>query len=123
MAIHIASFLIPDLDYSITQNKNIKESKEIMELFKSVLINSKAGKVQIELFAPEAQETAKFISRAGPEFLGSKGELKSVKLLDEQFEGGKHIYTYRTVFDKATFIWKFELNNDNKILNLNPVQE
>ena len=123
MAIHIASFLIPNLDYSITQSKNIKESKEITELFESVLINSKAGKVQFELFAPEAQETAKFISRAGPEFLGSKGELKSVKLLDEQFEGGTHIYTYRTVFDKTTFIWKFELNNDNKILNLNPVQE
>ncbi len=123
MAIHIVSFLIPDLDYSITLNKNIKESKQITELFNSVLINSKTGKVQFELFAPEAQETAKFISRVGPEFLGSKGELKSVKLLDEQVEGGKHMYTYRTVFDKATFIWKFELNSDNKILNLTPIEQ
>jgi CubicO group peptidase (beta-lactamase class C family) len=123
MAIHIASFLIPDLDYSIAPNKNIKELKQITELFKSVLINSKAGKVQFELFAPEAQETAKFISRAGPEFLGAKGQLKSVKLVDEQFEGGKHIYTYQTIFEKSTLIWKFELNSDNKILNLNPIEE
>jgi len=123
MGIHIASFLIPDLDYSIAPNKNIKESKQITELFKSVLINSKAGKVQFELFAPEAQETAKFISRAGREFLGAKGQLKSLKLVDEQFEGGKHIYTYQTIFEKSTLIWKFELNSDNKILNLNPIEQ
>ena len=123
MAIHIASFLIPDLDYSITPNKNIKESKQITELFKSLLINSKAGKVQFELFAPEAQETAKFISRAGPEFLGAKGQLKSVKLVDEQFEGGKHIYTYQTIFEKSTLIWKFELNSDNKVLNLTLIEQ
>jgi D-alanyl-D-alanine carboxypeptidase len=123
MAIHIASFLIPDLNYSIAPNKNIKESKQITQLFKNVLENSKAGKIQSELFAAEAQETAKFISRSGPEFLGSKGELKSIKLIDEQFEGGKHIYTYQTVFEKSTVVWKFELNAENRILNLNPIQQ
>ena len=42
--------------------------------------------------------------------------------MDEQLEEGKHIYIYQTVFEKATVIWKFELNNDNKILDINPVQ-
>jgi len=123
MAIHIASFLIPDLDYSAIFNKNIKESKKITELFKSVLMNAKNGKVQFDLFASESQETAKFISRAGPDFLNSKGELKSVKLVDEKFEKGKHTYTYQTIFEKATLIWQFELNTDNKILNLSPVEQ
>ena len=123
MAIHIASFLIPDLDYSAIPNKNIKESKQITELFKNVLVNAKNGKVQSELFASESQETAKFISRAGPDFLGSKGDLKSVKLVDEKIEKGKHSYTYQTIFEKATLVWKFELNGDNKILNLSPIEQ
>jgi CubicO group peptidase (beta-lactamase class C family) len=123
MAVHIASFLIDDLDYAAAPNKHIKESKQITALFKSVLLNAKNGKVEPELFASEAQETAKFISRAGPDFLGSKGELKSVNLVDEKNENGKHSYTYQTIFEKATLLWKFELNNDNKILSLNPIEQ
>jgi D-alanyl-D-alanine carboxypeptidase len=123
MAIHIASFLLPDLDYSAVPNKNIKESKQITELFKSVLMNAKSGKVQSELFAAEAQETAKFISRTGPDFLGSKGQLKTASLVDEKIENSKHSYTYKTIFEKATLIWQFELNSDNKILNLRPIEQ
>ncbi len=123
MAIHIASFLIPDLDYSVAPRRVIKESKKITELFKSVLLNAKNGKVQSKLFASEAQETAKFISRAGPDFLGSKGDLKSVNLVDEKFQNGKHSYTYQTIFEKATLIWKFELDSDDKILNLQPIEQ
>ncbi len=122
MAIHIASFLIPDLDYSIANNKNIKEEKQISELFKEVLLNAKEGKVEFQLFSLEAQETAKFISRSGPDFLQTKEELKSIKLVDKQIEEGKHTYIYLTIFEKATVIWSFELDRNNKILNLRPVQ-
>ena len=123
MAIHIASFLVHDLNYSVASNKSIKESKQITELFKSVLLNARNGKVQSELFASEAQETAKFISRAGPDFLNSKGALKSINLVDEKIENGKRSYTYQTIFEKATLLWKFELTTDNKILNLQPIEQ
>jgi len=92
-AIHLASFILPDLDYATAGAKELKESKAITELFKSVLQKAKDGKVEPALFAPDAQQTATFINQTGPEFLTSKGALQSLKLADEKIEADKHIYT------------------------------
>lgn len=80
-------------------------------------------KVQLKLFASEAQETAKFISRAGRDFLNSKGELKSINLVDDKIENGKHSYTYQTIFEKATLLWNFELDSNSKVPNLQPIEQ
>jgi D-alanyl-D-alanine carboxypeptidase len=120
MAIHIASILVPDLSYSAESNKKIKESPEITGLFKSILQDARKGKVDLQKFAPDGQETAKFISKVGPDYLQKQGELKTLELIDEQNIGGKHIYTYRTIFNKGTIIWNMSLNEKNQILDFRP---
>lgn len=124
IASHIASFIFPSLEYDslITPNKN-SEPMDITEIFKAIINNAKDGKVDGQLFADEAKETANFIQRVGKEFFMKQGELQSVQFLEDKQQGTKHIYTYRTKFKNSTVLWNVEFDNQKKVLAINPTQE
>jgi D-alanyl-D-alanine carboxypeptidase len=119
MALAIAGMVVPDLNYSLP-NKNIAGAPEITALFKDLLQNARNGKVNLDQFAPEAQQTAKFISGVGPEFLEKEGALRSVVLVDEQSLGPARSYIFKTVFEKDTIIWSLTLNEKKQVLDLRP---
>ncbi|MGI8584643.1 MAG: serine hydrolase domain-containing protein [Chitinophagaceae bacterium] len=124
IASHIASFIIPSLEYDslIMSNKN-SEPIDITEIFKAVISKARNGEVDKNLFADEAQETANFIQRAGKDFFMQQGELLSIQFLEDKPEGAKHIYTYRTKFKNSTVLWNIEFNNNKKVLAINPTPE
>jgi len=72
MALHIASFFVPELSYE--QVKGIEDRyPKITELLRQVLMDAQQGKADVSLFAPEASQLVDFIKRAGPDFLGKRG--------------------------------------------------
>ena len=121
MAMHIASFFVPGLSYE--QVKGIEDDPKITELLRAVLVDAQQGKADASLFAPEALQTADFIKRAGPTFLGTKGALKSFVLLERREEPTKRVFTYRSVFGETSILWTFVLNKEGKILSLSPKEE
>jgi D-alanyl-D-alanine carboxypeptidase len=122
MAMHIASFFIPGLSYEQAQGIEDKDPK-ITELLREVLVNAQQGKADASLFAPEASQLADFIKRAGPEFLGTKGALRSFVLLERREEATKRVLAYRSVFGETSILWTFELTKEGKILSLSPKEE
>ncbi len=124
IASHIASFLIPCLEYdTLVKSSNLAEPKEITEIFKSIISKAKNGEVDKKIFANEAQETANFIQRTGADFFKQRGDLQSIQFLEDRTDGGKHIYIYRAKFKYSTILWKLEFNKDNKIIAINPTPE
>ncbi len=59
----------------------------------------------------------------GPQFLGPKGELKSIELLERR-EGPKAVdQVYRTVFGSTTLVWSVSLDRDAKVVELKPIEQ
>jgi D-alanyl-D-alanine carboxypeptidase len=123
MATHIASLIIPGLQYDDSIHTTVEEPKKITEIFKAIIDKASKGEVDQRLFAEEASETANFIKRAGADFFKKQGELLSIRFLEESREGGKHIYVYRTRFKNATVLWNLEMNKEGKVLAINPMPE
>lgn len=123
IAKRIASVYLPAI--SDESNQGVTDTNpKLTEILKNVLIDAAQGKANAELFAPESRaEIVPFIQRAGPNFLGSLGELKSFTLLDERKEQQKSIRRYRAVFAKQSLIWTFELSADSKIISIEPEEE
>jgi CubicO group peptidase (beta-lactamase class C family) len=124
IASHIASFIIPGLEYdSLTQTVPGSESKDITEIFKTIISMARNGEVDKKLFADEAQETANFIQRAGADFFKQQGDLQSIQFLEDKQEGAKHIYIYRTRFKNSIVLWNIEFNKQKKVLAIIPKPE
>ncbi|MEK6324554.1 MAG: serine hydrolase domain-containing protein [Acidobacteriota bacterium] len=122
MAIHIASLFVPGLSYE--QGKGIEDKDpKITELLRGVLVDAQKGKADASLFAPEALQTADFIRRAGPNFLGTKGALKSFVPLERREEAARRVLIYRSVFGETSILWTFALDKEDKILSLTPKEE
>ena len=122
MAMRIASFFIPGLSYDQVKGIEDKDPK-FTELLRAVLVDAQQGKADASLFASEALQTADFIKRAGPSFLGTKGALKSFLLLERREEATSRVFIYRSVFGETSILWTFALNKEGKILSLNPKEE
>jgi hypothetical protein len=122
MAMRIASFFVPGLSYEQVKGIEDKDPK-ITELLRELLVNAQQGKADASLFAPEASQLADFIKRVGPNFLGTKGALKSFVLLEHREEATKRVLTYRSVFGETSILWTFALNKEGKILSLSPKEE
>jgi hypothetical protein len=95
----------------------------LSELLRGVLVDAQQGKADASLFAPEALQTADFIKRAGPSFLGTRGAVKSFVLLERREEATKRLLTYRSVFGETSILGTFALNKEGKILSLSPKEE
>jgi CubicO group peptidase (beta-lactamase class C family) len=122
MAVRIASFYDPSLSYK--EMKAIADKDpEVTKLLQRVLVDAQRGKADEKSFAPDSLRTAAFIRRAGPEFLGRRGALKSLVLLERQEAPTRREFTYRAVFESATIVWSLALNRDGKILSLEPLEE
>src|SRR5215510_422107 len=122
MALHIASFFVPGLSYE--QAKGIEDrDPKITELLRQVLVDAQQGKADASLFAAEALQLVDFIKRAGPDFLGKKGTLKSFVLLERREEATRRGFIYRSVFGETSILWTFALNKEGKILGLTPKEE
>jgi CubicO group peptidase (beta-lactamase class C family) len=124
MAIHIASILLPSLEYDTSNARpDVKEPKQVTAILKRVLEKARAGQVETSLFAAEGMETAHFIQRAGASYLKEQGELQSIQFLESRVEESRHIYIYRTIFTNAKILWTLECNNEGKIIAINPRPE
>src|SRR5262249_14390376 len=122
MALRIASFFASDLSYEGVQAIEDTDPKAT-ELVRKVLADAQRGQVDTTLFAQDAQQTAGMIRRVGPQFLGPKGELKAIELLERR-EGTKTVdRVYRTVFGGTTLVWSVSLDRDGKIVELKPIEQ
>jgi hypothetical protein len=122
IALHIASFFVPGLSYERVKGIEDKDPR-ITELLRGVLADAQQGKADASLFARDAGQLPDFIRRAGPTFLGAKGELKSFALLERREEPTKRVLTYRSVFGETSILWTFALNHEDKIISLTPKEE
>ncbi len=122
IATRIASMYEPGLSYARVAGIAEKDP-EVTRLLRRVLIDAQQGKADAKAFAASAARTATFIRRVGPRFLGARGKLKSLALLEERDEPVQRTFTYRAEFDKASIVWSFALDKDGKIVGLEPLEE
>lgn len=122
MALKIASFYVPAL--SIEQDQPIEDKQPALTAtLRQVLVDAQQGKAEESRFAPEAQQLVTFVRRVGPEYLGKLGALKTFNLLERRTQGNTQVYRYRAVFGATPLQRTFVLNQDNKILSLEPSEE
>ena len=124
VARHIASFYIPAI--SDEGNRGIPDDDpKLTETLKGVLTDVAQGKVNPDLFTPQAQNNViPFIKNAGPRFLAPLGALQSLVLLEQTDQGANRTRRYRAVFAGGTsLIWTFQLTKDGKIISMDPQQQ
>ncbi len=121
-AAHIATIYLPNLGYTNTSSIEDK-SPPITAILKQVILDAQQGKSDATLFASSAQGLASFLRRGGPQLMGKLGTLQFFTLLEQRDESPHQIFVYRVTFAQGALIWTFTLDKDNKILDMNPVQE
>jgi hypothetical protein len=113
--------LRPGLSYAHAAGIREK-SPEVTQLVRSVLIDAQQGKADAKAFA-EASRIAFFVRRVGLRFLGPRGGLKALVLLEQNDDPSRRTFIYRVQFEKSTIVWSFTLDRDGKILGLEPLEE
>jgi CubicO group peptidase (beta-lactamase class C family) len=114
---------LPDVSYS--KRSPIADGEpELAEALGRVIAGAATGKVDASLFAPPAaNELGPLIERVGPRFLGPKGKLHAIELLERSQEGAIRRLIYRANFDNANVIWNMRVTTDGKIIALEPQAE
>ena len=113
---------LPLISYS---QQGIEDTEPALsKMLEEIVLKAAKGEVDASLFTSEAQNVlVPLIKRAGPELLGQAGELKSFVLLERKSEGDQRIYLYRSMFEKQSLIWTFQLAKDGKVSAMEPKPE
>ena len=122
MALHIASLYVPALAFETASALPDREP-QVTALLEKVLRAAQQGRADAAWFAPQAQSLTGFIQREGPQFLGPRGMLKSLTLLDRREANGGRVYEYRAQFASGAIVWRLGLDAAGRIVLLAPVQE
>ncbi|HLK55217.1 MAG TPA: serine hydrolase domain-containing protein [Chthonomonadaceae bacterium] len=93
----------------------------VTRLLKGFVLEAAQGRVDDALFSKEAIETlVPLIRRAGPEFIGTLGQLKAFDLVERKEENGLRLYRYRGIFSNKSAVFTFKLNTEGKIVFVEP---
>lgn len=120
---HIAALYLPAIAFAA--DAHIKDGDpEATERFRQILLDAARGVADPEAFAPEKRdELVPFVRKAGPQFLGTLGDLQSLVLLEDRTDGAKHVRRYRSVYKTSSIVWTVEIAPSGRVLSLEPQPE
>jgi CubicO group peptidase (beta-lactamase class C family) len=91
---------------------------------RSVLGDAAAGRVNAELFTPEARKQfVPALREMGPQVLGVFDPVRSMELLEETKQGAATVRRYRVTLGSKPMIWTFVLDAGGKIQSMQPSSE
>ena len=103
---------IPDDDSALTAS------------LRSVIEGLADGKVNEELFAPEARkQLVPSLREFGPQLIGFYDPLQSFTFVEQKPESNRTIRKYRAMYGTKPVLWTFVLGNDRRIISMEPISE
>jgi CubicO group peptidase (beta-lactamase class C family) len=99
-------------------------SPETTSTLKEMLLGFGRGHVDVEQFAPEARAPlVGAVEQFAMPFLRALGSVRSLTLLEESGQPQRRIRRYRAWYGQKPILWRFELNQEGKILSMEPTPE
>lgn len=123
IARHVAASVLGLPDLSTAALKPIPDpDPQLTRRLERLLVASAAGHPDPAEFAEEARrDLVPTITRVGPEFLGRRGPMKSLVLVDRREERGRRWLVYRQAFAEGpTILWTFQLSTTGAIASMEP---
>ena len=103
---------IPDDDTALTAS------------LRSVIESMAEGRVNEELFTPEAsKQLVPSLREFGPQLIGFYDPLKSFTLVEQKRESNRTIRKYRAMYGTKPVLWTFVVKDDRRIISIEPVSE
>jgi CubicO group peptidase (beta-lactamase class C family) len=104
--------VIPDDDPQLTAS------------LRSVIVGMADGRVNDELFTPEARkELIPALREFGPQLIGLYDPLQSFTLVEQKKESDRNTRQYRAMFGTKPILWTFVLGADRRIISMQPLPE
>jgi hypothetical protein len=90
-----------------------------------MLLGFAQGTVDVERFTPESRASlVGAVEQFAMPFLRALGPVQSLTLLEEETEEpSRRIRRYRAWYGKKPVLWRFELNQEGKLLSMEPTPE
>jgi hypothetical protein len=109
---------------TVTRAPIADHSPETTSTLKEMLLGFGREHVDVERFAPEVRAPlVGAIKQFAMPFLRALGPVRSLTLLEESGEPQRRIRLYRAWYGQKPVLWRFELNQADKILFLEPTPE
>lgn len=100
------------------------DDPQLTASLRSVIVGMADGKVNEELFTPEARKKlVPSLREFGPQLIGLYDPLKSFTLVEQKLESNRSIRKYRAMFGTKPVLWTFVLGDDRRIISMQPVPE